>query len=134
MRISILSIFLIFAFTFAGVQDGITGYSALTRPQNTEEASRSSADWYGVKSINGTDNTGVLILTTTIGNDNAVVKAIYNNTASATTVRLAANTSPTDTMKMTIEAYSCSPKLPGVKLIDSLYTTDTLLLFYQVTR
>lgn len=107
-------------------------------PVSSDQAVRSSADWFDMKKLNGAvDTISVITPSTYWGNSHTyLIKAIYNNSGTDVVVRVATANNPSpstnDTIRLKIQSYTCSPKLPSLSKIFKLGETDSLIVFVQV--
>jgi hypothetical protein len=132
---------LLFAFitgqTFAAEQEGVIKGNVTTQGEPMDQATRSQADLYDLKAVNGTDDATNIVISSKWGTTKTyLAKWIWNNSATAVVVkvRFANGGVPgaNDTIRIKIPAYSWTMKLPKIHTIYKLGATDTLLLPVQV--
>jgi len=107
--------------------------------QNADQNLRSVADWGDMDDMNISDSAGNLTVATnpfykhpTDPTLVPLLKAFYNNSASAATVVVTTITGRTTTLK--IPAYGWSGKLPSIATVTKAGTSDSLTHFWQYQK
>jgi hypothetical protein len=140
MKALTLFVLILVAVVFAQRQDGVLtdpAYGSHALPW--ENGIRAIANWYNAYPLIGSVDTGVITIATKWDTTRTMLcYALYNNSAAISTIRIATAISPTpgagDTIRLKLNAYSCSPKLPSLSKIIRLASTDTLIAFVQVQK
>lgn len=138
--LSIIMLFTAFCVgqAFGGEQEGVISGNVTVQGVPADEAARSSADWWDVKPLIGAVDTASVITPAAKWGTTKVwmPKAIYNNRGTATVIKIATfnKSAPgaADTVRLKLDAYQMSPKLPRLSKIFKLASTDSLLVFLQV--
>lgn len=95
--------------------------------------SASMADWYTAKVLHISGESGNVVVATKYGSTYRL-KDIYNNAGSTATVKFVCRNVSTDTVTMKIAEYGHSGKLPPILTIVQTGTSDSLVLFFQLSN
>ena len=142
MKKFLVAVLLASTVLYAGPKAGVVNSnifgSNTIQSMSQENATRLQAGHYDMKKLNGAvDTANTKTITTYWGTTIPYIcRVIYNNSATAVTVRVATVNNPTpaaaDTVRLSLDAYQTSPLLPEIAKIFDLGETDSLIVFLQV--
>jgi len=121
----------------AAEQEGVIKGNVTIQGEPVDQATRSQADLYDLKAVNGAVDTTNIVISTKWGTTKKyLAKWLWNNSGTAVVVKVRFENGGVpaagDTIRIKIPAYSWVMKLPKIHTIYKLGATDTLLLPVQV--
>ena len=132
---------MVFAFltgnAWGAEQEGVIKGNVTMQGEPIDQATRSQADVYDLKKVNGAVDTTNIVISTKWGTTKKyLAKWLWNNSGTAVVVKVRFEyggvPGANDTIRIKIPAYSWTMKLPKIHTIYKLGATDTLLLPVQV--